>query len=89
MINLKHYIIKKLGGVVPIKITYGRKENCVVCKNLPEGEVMKNHDHRELNPPETVFYGTSYSKLPKDIKQEDLNNWYKHESNKEKTCKED
>ena len=54
--NLKHWIIKKLGWKT---------------------------EEKKL-PPETVFYGTSYSKLPKDITQEDLNNWYKRKDEKDK-----
>ena len=47
--NLKHYIIKKLGGFTKSEVSY-------MVKNIP---IHNSH-------PETVFYGTSYSKLPKD-----------------------
>lgn len=60
--NLKHYIIKKLGGVV------------IMPPPIPDISQKQ----------ETVFYGTSYSKLPKGITQEDLNKWYERKDEKDK-----
>lgn len=65
--NLKNWIIKKLGGFTENEVRY-------MVKNIP----IHNSN------PETFYYGTSYSKLPKDITQEDLNNWYKRKDEKDK-----
>ena len=85
--NLTHWIIKKLGGYTENEMIIEQwfKNILEECnKGTYHKLVAEDYGKSFPTPPETIFYGTSHSKLPKDITQEDLNKWYKRKDEKDK-----